>query len=396
MQEKERRLIVGLRRELHRAAELSGKEYRTKKILMDFLRWMTHLEIVDRGAWFYAYYEPEMLTSKAPIAFRADFDALPIPETIDLPYSSQTPGVSHKCGHDGHSAALAGLALVLERNGADRPVYLIFQHAEEIGGGGEACAKLLREKQISEIYAFHNWSGFPERAVLVRPGTVQCASKGLTIHFMGKTAHASQPENGINPSKAVAKLLLAVEKSSVNPRYRGLVLTTLIHVEIGEKNFGIAASTAEASFTLRAEYEKELDALELEIRETAKRLAEEEHLKVSFEEQDVFPETANDPGCTERIIQAAERVGIPLYPMEKPFRASEDFGWYQKECPGAMLYIGNGENYPPIHTTEYDFNDRILEVAVKVFWELIKSSAISSMPCMRNGRNGEVDFRERN
>ena len=364
--------IITLRHTLHQAAELSGQEYRTKKILMDFLRRETQLEIVDCGAWFYAYYEPEHTLSQSPIAFRADFDALPIPETIDLPYASQTPGVSHKCGHDGHSAALAGLALTLEKNGADRPVYLIFQHAEEVGGGGEMCAKLLREKQISEVYAFHNWSGFPEGAVLVRPGTVQCASKGLTIRFQGKTAHASQPGDGINPSKAVAELLLAVEKSSENPKYRGLVLTTPIHVEIGEKNFGIAASTAEVSFTLRAEYEKELDVLEAEIQGTAEKLAEEEHLKVFFEEQDVFPETANDPGCAERVIRAAERTGIFLHPMEKPFRASEDFGWYQKECPGAMFYIGNGENYPPIHTTGYDFNDRILEVAVKMFWGLIE------------------------
>lgn len=364
--------IITLRHTLHQAAELSGQEYRTKKILMDFLRRETQLEIVDCGAWFYAYYEPEHTLSQSPIAFRADFDALPIPETIDLPYASQTPGVSHKCGHDGHSAALAGLALTLEKNGADRPVYLIFQHAEEVGGGGEMCAKLLREKQISEVYAFHNWSGFPEGSVLVRPGTVQCASKGLTIRFQGKTAHASQPEDGINPSKAVAELLLAVEKSSANPEYRGLVLTTPIHVEVGEKNFGIAASTAEVSFTLRAEYEKELDALEAEIQGTAEKLAEEEHLKIFFEEQDVFPETANDPGCAERVIRAAERTGIFLHPMEKPFRASEDFGWYQKECPGAMFYIGNGENYPPIHTTGYDFNDRILEVAVKMFWGLIE------------------------
>ena len=371
MQEEIRENITALRHMLHQAAELSGQEHRTKEILMDFLRQETHLEIVDCGAWFYAYYEPENRMFQSPIAFRADFDALPIPETIALSYASQTPGVSHKCGHDGHSAALMGLALTLEKNGADRPVYLIFQHAEEVGGGGEICAKLLREKQISEVYAFHNWSGFPEGAVLVRPGTVQCASKGMTIRFVGKTAHASQPEDGINPSKAVAELLLAAGKYSANPEYCGLVLTTPIHVEIGEKNFGIAASTAEVSFTLRAEYERELDMLETEIRETAERLAGEEALRVSFEEQDVFPETTNNPDCVKRVMQAAEQAEIPLYPMEKPFRASEDFGWYQKECPGAMFYIGNGENYPPIHTTGYDFNDHILEVAVDLFWNLV-------------------------
>lgn len=366
--------IITLRHLLHQTAELSGQEYHTKQILKDFLRCETSLELVDRGEWFYAYYEPKIVTSNEPIAFRADFDALPIPETIELEYASKTLGVSHKCGHDGHSAALAGLALVLEHEDIDRPVYLIFQHAEEIGGGGKTCARLIKEKGISSIYAFHNWSGFPEGSILVRSGTVQCASKGLTINFTGKTAHASQPEDGINPSVAVAKMILSVENILNDNKYSGLVLSTPINVTIGEKNFGIAASKAEISFTLRAEYENELDDLEFGIRKIAERLAEEEKLKVSFELQDVFPETTNDPDAVRRVGKAAKTAGIALYQMEKPFRASEDFGWYQKECPGAMFYIGNGENYPSIHTTNYDFNDHILDTAIKILKTLAKEN----------------------
>ncbi len=372
MDEEIKSKIVALRHVLHQEAELSGREFHTKKILMDFLSRETKLSVVDRGEWFYAYYEPQGVVSKKPIAFRADFDALPIPETIELEYASKTPGISHKCGHDGHSAALAGLAMMLDREGMDRQIYLIFQHAEEIGGGARACAGLLKEKAISQIYAFHNWSGFPEGSIMVRSGTVQCASKGLTINFTGKTAHASQPEDGINPSVAVAKLLLAVDNISKEAEYCGLVLSTPIYTKIGEKNFGIAASRAEVSFTLRAECENELKNLEDKIKEKAKELAEEEKLTYFFEEQDVFPETSNDPYCTKRIIEAAKSAKIPLFQMEKPFRASEDFGWYQKECPGAMFYIGNGENYPSIHTMEYDFNDHILEIAIKILNTLAK------------------------
>lgn len=369
--EENKKRIVALRHGLHKVAELSGQEYQTKKMLMEFIKWETRLDVVDCGAWFYAYYEPEPYLEQSAIAFRADFDALPIDETIKLSYASKTPGISHKCGHDGHSAALCGLALLLDRKGCDVPVYLIFQHAEEIGAGGAVCAKLLREKNIREVYAFHNWSGFPEGSVRVRPGTVQCASKGLTIAFKGKTAHASQPEDGINPSYAAASLLLSVEKACELSLYRGMVMATPVCVSIGEKNFGIAASEAELSFTLRAELEAELAKLEERIREMAEKLAKEEKLTIFIEEQDVFPETSNDPGCAEKVMQAAREAGIPLETMEHPFRASEDFGWYQKVCPGAMFYIGNGENYPSIHTTGYDFNDRILDTAIEMFWNLL-------------------------
>ncbi len=372
MQEEIESKIIALRHLLHKTAELSGQEYHTKEILMNFLKTETRLLLVDMGAWFYAYFEPESVKFEKPIAFRADFDALPIPETIDLEYASKNQGVSHKCGHDGHSAALAGLALLLEAGRVNRPVYLIFQHAEEIGGGGKICSELIKEKKISEIYAFHNWSGFPEGTILIKSGTVQCASKGFTIRFVGKTSHASQPEDGINPSVASAKLILDVDNISKEKKYRGLVLSTPIHVGIGEKNFGIAASRAEISFTLRAEYEYELYDLESEIRRTAEKLAKEECLEVSFEEQDVFPETTNDPDCTRRIAIAAKLNEMPLMQMEKPFRASEDFGWYQKECPGAMFYIGNGENYPSIHTIAYDFNDHILAIAMKILNTLAK------------------------
>ena len=125
------RLITDLRHTLHRHAELSGAEYKTKAILKDFLREHTDFSVTDRGAWFYAFRGAAAPAAKPPIAFRADMDALPIPETCSLPYASENPAVSHRCGHDGHSAALCGLALSLTGQPLSRDVYLIFQHAEE-------------------------------------------------------------------------------------------------------------------------------------------------------------------------------------------------------------------------------------------------------------------------
>ena len=182
--------IIHLRHALHQQPELSMQESGTIGILQDFLRENTRLEICPQDGWFYALKkglsdsgcnglkkelsdpgcDDEDWTghSIAPIAFRADMDALPVPETITLPYGSQNAGISHKCGHDGHCAALCGLALELSGMETARDVYLIFQPGEEIGAGALLCRNLIREKGIAEVYAFHNLGGYPEGALVYR------------------------------------------------------------------------------------------------------------------------------------------------------------------------------------------------------------------------------------
>ncbi|MBQ3457580.1 MAG: amidohydrolase, partial [Synergistaceae bacterium] len=161
------RKIINLRHELHEHPELSGHESETKRRLMNFLENNTRLAVVDCGKWFYA---SRYVEGTKAIAFRADMDALPMDETISVPYASRNPSVSHKCGHDGHSAALCGLGLELSRLDVKRSVYLLFQHAEETGQGARECSGFLRERSISEIYAFHNWSGWPEKSIVVKKG----------------------------------------------------------------------------------------------------------------------------------------------------------------------------------------------------------------------------------
>ena len=375
--------IKRLRHELHAHPELSMEERETKRRLMEFLRENTKLFIEDRGHYFYAYANGKN-EELEPIAFRADMDALPMEEKAGLPYGSKNPGVCHKCGHDGHCAALCGLALEADRLGTDRPVYFIFQHGEEIGGGGEECAGLIREKGIRRVFAFHNMSGYPEGQVLVKSGVTQCTSKGLTIYMEGTPAHASQPEDGKNPAAALAKLALAIEAMAggqqgeenaaqeENSDFGGFVLATIVELAAGGRNFGIAASKGSVSVTLRADYERDLNRLEEGIRETAQRLAKQYGLALSFEEQDFFPETVNDPEAVSLVRRAAASLKIPVRELSQPFRASEDFGYYLKQCPGAIFYIGNGEDHPQLHTAEYDFNDGILERATDLFFALLR------------------------
>lgn len=360
--------VTELRHTLHRHPELSLQERNTGATLRQFLREHTTCRLVERDGWFYAV-KPGRSPALAPIAFRADMDALPIPEGIDLPYGSVCDGVSHKCGHDGHSAALCGLALALEEHAPERTVYLIFQGAEEIGQGAVRCAELLREAGVAEIYAFHNLGGYPEGTVIYRPGLTQPASEGLTIALHGRQSHASAPESGRNPAEAIARIALHA-RELVSAPHAGMVLCTVTGIQVGTGDFGISAGDGEIRLTLRAEQEDEMKALEQSLLDFAAQLAKEQGLNMEHRIRDYFPETRNHDACLQRVREAAASLGIPCREMDALWRASEDFGWYTKVCPGAIFYIGNGEDYPPLHTRGYDFNDRILPVAVDLFTAL--------------------------
>lgn len=361
--------ITELRHLLHRCPELSLQEENTIRILKTFLQEHTSLEIIEREGWFCAV--KRGTSGKAPAAFRADMDALPMEEGISLPYGSENPGAAHKCGHDGHMAVLCGLALELDQMPAERTVYLIFQPGEEIGQGGARCAELIVEKGITEIYAFHNRSGFPEKSVVYRRGLTQPASEGLLIHLQGITSHASEPEEGRNPSVAIAELALYSQELAARLR-DGITMCTIVGMKSGTDDFGIAAGDGHISFTLRAEKEPLMKQMERELLDRAAELAERDGLHLRSEVRDYFPETANHDCAVDRVIRSAETLGLQLIEMQEIWRGSEDFGYYLRKCPGAIFYIGSGESYPPIHTREYDFNDRILETAADMFLALAK------------------------
>ncbi|MDP4106690.1 MAG: amidohydrolase [Bacillota bacterium] len=363
-------LVKKLRHELHQHPELSNEEVWTKQHLMEFLKANTKLEIVDKGNWFYAIYRAG--SNKPNIAFRADFDGLPMDEFIELPWGSQFPGKAHKCGHDGHSATLAGFSLEMDQAGADKNIFFLFQPAEETGDGAIQCVDFIKEHQIDEIYGYHNMSGIPYKAVGILDGTMMCASKGMTIHLEGVPTHASQPEKGVNPSFAVGHILGAIPEFTSSEKNKGLVLCTVVQIDVGENAFGIAASKGDLRMTIRALYEEELDRLQENLESFAKAQAEVFGLKVSFQYNDEFPETFNHKESANRIRLAAKAKGIELVELKEATRASEDFGHYTKLTKGAFCFIGNGEDYPHLHTNEYDFRDELIEIGVELFMGLVR------------------------
>lgn len=361
-------LAKQLRHELHRHPELSLHETGTKGRLMEFLRSNTRLKVVDMGQWFYALYSAG--EGSPSVAFRADLDALPIQEPTGLvPYASENIGVSHKCGHDGHSAALAALAMELERRPVDKHVYLIFQHAEEIGKGGIPCADFLRQQGIDEVYAFHNLPGLPLGAVAAPEGVAQFASTGMILRFKGQESHASYPEKGRNPAFAIAELISALPALTIAERWQGMTLITVIQVQVGDRAFGVSAGSGQLLLTVRGEFEAEMDALLAELKTMARQKAESHGLTVEIEYDDRFPETRNHPEATAKILRCAAELGIPTAEMSERFRASEDFGYFTKAAKGAIFYIGTGDG-PALHTPEYNFPDELLPIAADLFHRL--------------------------
>lgn len=362
--------VIELRHELHMHPELSNDETETKKKLMSFISENTRLKITDCGKWFYAEYHPEK--SRGNIAFRADMDAIRVYETTELPYRSVNRGVAHKCGHDGHSSALAAFAMEIDKNGADKDVYFIFQHAEESGEGGEPCSALITEKNIEEVYAIHNFPGIPFETLAIREGTICCASKGMEIHFTGASAHASQPEKGKNPAKAISRLVLELDNIADPKRYTGLILATVVQVDIGERAFGVAAHEGSLLLTIRGQHETEMNAMQAEIEDYAKKVAEKDGISVDFSFTEEFPETYCHKESVDKIKAIADMNGWNVYEMENPIRSSEDFGWYTKKTKGAMIWLGAGETWPPIHSEAFDFNDKLIERINDIFLEILK------------------------
>lgn len=353
--------MKNLRQQLHNIPEPSMQEKKTKKTLIEFLQAETDLKIVDCGSWFYAWKKGVNKTAQGAIAFRADMDAV----------SLDGKTVGHFCGHDGHSTILAMTGKKLTGKTTNRDVYLIFQPGEETGEGGAICSTLIKEKGIAEVYGLHNIPGYAKGAILLRKGTFACASTGLRIHMTGSPTHAAYPENGRNPSETLARLILEVENITREFQRQGkIVRMTVIGVEIGSNSYGMSASEGEVRFTVRAEKEAEFESYLKEIRKMAEGMARKGGFTLEMEEIERFPDTENHAKEVEKVRGAAQKLGLQTMELPEPMRWSEDFGYYLRECKGAFFGMGDGEEYPQLHTAEYEFPDEILTIAVELLFAI--------------------------
>lgn len=341
-----------LQRQLHAAPELSGKEAGTRARLAAFLRQNTTLQVVDTGSALLAISDENAAET---ICLRADMDA--VCNSAGQPF--------HGCGHDGHSAALAGAGLYLQQlrqNGLScgKNVLLLWQPAEETGAGAAEALKVLRTQKIDRIYGCHNIPGYPLGQVLLRGGVFACASKGMTIHIVGRQSHAAYPEQGAGPGSLMGEVLQQLQSWCHLPQYHGLVLATLVGLQAGSRNFGISAGEGEINLTLRAERLEDLLLLQQTIETTVLAAAQKQGLAAEFCYVDEFPDTVNDAALVAKLAQVLAAAGIPVATLAQPMRWSEDFGWYLKRYPGVYFGVGAGQGTPGLHTDGYAYPPALL------------------------------------
>ncbi len=366
--------LAAFRRRLHEHAEVAGEESRTASLVEEFVSGFapadTRTGLGGHGLAF-------VFRGAAPgptVLFRAELDALPIPEANDVEYRSLSPGASHKCGHDGHMAILAGLAGVLAgRPPACGAAVLLFQPAEETGQG---AARVLEDPAFralapERVFALHNLPGFPAGAAVVREGPITCASRGLVVDLAGRTAHAAHPENGVSPAPALCRIVDALAALPGRPEFADrFAAVTVVHARLGEPAFGTAPGRAAVMATLRTESDADMEDLARAAVRTAVEEGERDGLGVETGWRDVFAAGSNHAAAVSAVRAAAARAGAPLITLEAPIRESEDFGRFTARYPGALFGLGAGEDATPLHRPEYDFPEDLIRAGVRILAEL--------------------------
>jgi len=362
--------VTALRRRLHACPERSGKETRTQATLRAFLEENTRLAVRDMGGWLLAsHIEGEGLPA---VGFRADMDALPVENG---PSDARHGGdARHGCGHDGHSAILCGLGLLLEGRQTGRNVHLIFQAAEETGEGALRVRDSWPElKRLEALYALHNIPGHPKGTVLLRRGCFACASCGHIVAIQGRPAHAAYPGDGANPIELLSRLALETP-GMIDDILAGdgrLLMRTLIGLRAGSENFGISAHEGRLCQTLRGHRKADIDALIQRIEARATAGCREAGMDCAFEIRDAFPDTTSDDARFDDALARFRAAALPVRMLHEPMRWSEDCGWLLKAVPGVFFGIGAGEDCPGLHTAEYCFDDALIAPAVRALEALV-------------------------
>ncbi len=308
------------------------------------------------------------------ILFRSELDALPITESNDFDHKSVTQGVSHKCGHDGHSTILCGLAKIFSEN---RPIYgdaiLLFQPAEETGEGAAAVARdnYFKSLKIDFAFALHNIPGAKLGEVIVKDGTFSCAVNSIIIKLTGKTSHAAEPHNGINPANAISEILNGFSKINQSEiSKKDFCIVTPVHIMMGEKAYGVSAGHGELHFTLRSDKNAATRIKMQNMEKLATEISAKNNLQIEITWTEEFRANENDSDAVEFVRKAASKNNLALLEKATPFSWGEDFGLLTQTIPGAMFGLGAGENCPALHNPDYDFPDELISIGTTMFYEI--------------------------
>ncbi len=360
---------VELRHLLHSEPELSGGERGTANTLLHYLQHHKPDSLISgiAGHGILAVYQGEL--PGQTILLRCDMDALPIDEKSNLTYRSRNKDISHKCGHDGHMAIMCGVAKELSTARPSRgTVALLFQPEEETGQG---AFKVISELPLKPdiCFALHNLPGFPLASIVTKEGAFAGASAGLIINLKGQSSHAAEPQEGISPAPAVASLISLFTELTKVPEG---VMATLTHISIGKEAFGTSPGDATLMVTLRALTSRQMKKLTDQVSLNISEIASKNNLNFTTEWREEFPATNNAAIPNSIVEQTANELGYKVITTEKAFSWSEDFGHFTAKYTGALFGLGAGINHPPLHSPDYDFEDRLIPVGVAMFMGIIE------------------------
>ncbi|MBN3034798.1 MAG: amidohydrolase [Bacteroidales bacterium] len=376
MDDKLKEELKAFRRELHQYPEVSHREEQTANRVISWLDKCHPDRIVEGlgGNGLAAVWDGR--ETGPAILFRCELDALPVREISTLAYRSVYEGKGHLCGHDGHMAIMAGFAYHLRKNrpGKGR-VILLFQPAEETGEGAEMVLNDTKFQSLKpdRVFALHNLPGFRSKSLVLADRLFSSASAGLEIRLTGKSSHAAEPEKGINPALAVARIINSFnDMLKIKDFFHDFILITVIQVILGEKAFGTSPGDALIRATLRAYTDTDMDKLQQMAIGIAEKAAAEERLQFDYRFTEVFPATVNQRDTVKILEQIAGDNGWDTIRISKPFRWSEDFGHFTSRFKGAMIGLGAGMSHPALHNPDYDFPDDLLEKGIELFISIYK------------------------
>ncbi len=368
--------ITEWRRDLHENPEILFDTHRTSAIVADKLKAFGCDEIVTGigRTGVVAIINGKTNKSGKTIGLRADMDALPIHEETGLDYASKTDGAMHACGHDGHTAMLLGAAKYLaETRNFDGRVAVIFQPAEEGGGGGREMVEdgMMETFKIDEVYGMHNWPGLPTGQFAIRSGPFFAAADQFDIYVTGLGGHAAKPQETIDTTVVASHIVIALQ--SIASRNLDPVKQLVVSVTgfaTGSMAHNVIPETVHLKGTVRTMDPDVQDMAEKRLTEIAEGTAAMMGGKVEVDYRRGYPVMVNADAQTEFAAEIAKSVSgscedAPLV------MGGEDFAFLANARPGAYILVGNGDT-AMVHHPKYNFNDEAIPAGCSWWAEIVE------------------------
>lgn len=368
--------ITEWRRDIHQYPELLFETHRTSALVAEKLREFGCDEVVTGigRTGVVGVIKGKTDTKGTVIGLRADMDALPILEATKVDYMSKTPGAMHACGHDGHTAMLLGAAKYLtETRNFDGSVAVIFQPAEEGGGGGrEMCADgVMQRFDIQEVYGMHNWPGKPVGSFAIRAGAFCAATDDFDIYVEGLGGHAANPHKTVDTTVVASHMVLALQTiASRNADPLQQIVVSVTSFETESKAFNIIPQKVHLKGTIRTLSKEMRDLGEKRLVEIANRTAAVFDATAEVKFHSGYPVMVNSEAQTAFAAKVAASISGACDEVP-PMMGGEDFAFMLEERPGSYILVGNGDT-AMVHHPEYDFNDEAIPTGCSWWAELVE------------------------